>query len=310
MIDTHIHFCDISRMNDLISYCNRGAITNACLVSLPDEKLGNFNAAVETAVKAYPDRFIGFGCLDYRKADVEDEYSLASQIPDLQHCGFKGLKLWIGKPLAEKRFGFSLHAKHVYRVIEAAEKASLTVLVHIADPPDFWDPGNIYADYTKSFTDYLDTLEALLHQFPEVQWIIAHAMFLGKGYSYLERLLTQFPRLYLDLAPGRWFYQPMALEREQTTAFFSRFRHRILLGSDAMFFPDSYIPFGNVTVEESLGNLLRLKQFLSTCEIVDDPYPAHAKQTPEHVGLGLDQKITDRIFHVNAREMGLFANSL
>ncbi len=272
MFDTHIHFCGISRYKELVSFCDRMEYDHVGLISLPDSDQGTFNDAIKYALRKDPDRYSGFGCLDYRGMGAFG-FDPAKQVYQLHKDGFFGLKLLIGKPLIEKRFGLSLNSKPISDAVDAAESLGMPILAHVADPPDFWAPYGIYAADFPPYISYIESFEELLVHHSSAQFICPHLMFLGKGLDHLESVLSSYDNLMFDTAPGRWFYRVLAEQREDAREFFSLCRNRILFGTDAMFFESDYEMFPYTSVDVNCRNAIRLKRFLAADEIIDDPYP-------------------------------------
>ncbi len=293
--DLHLHFCDSSKYTELEDYCRRTGIKRAALVSIPNLESGTFNNAVLSAVKKAPDRFIGFGALDYR------ERNFSGQVAALKSAGFTGLKIWLGKPQAERIFGLKTSDPPLLEAFSAAEELSIPVLYHAADPPDFWDPGGIYAgeDYDP-FERYIDDAVICAESFPDITFIMAHMLFLAGGMTKLAAILLDHPNIYLDLAPGRWFYYPLSINIPETRKFFFDFKERIFLGSDAIFFPESFGIFGRISPAANATAVERIMSFLSSNEPVDNPYPGTADMHPAVAGLGLDKKTIEMIFSRNA----------
>ena len=293
--DLHLHFCDLARYTELEAYCRLMGVERAALISLPHPEAGTFNSPVLSAVKKDPDRFIGFGALDYREKDY------GRQVEAIKGAGFTGLKIWLGKPQVEKIFGLKTRDPALLEAFSAAEDLSMPVLYHAADPPDFWDSGGIYAGIEfDPFERYIGDAVFCAESFPDITFIIAHMFFLAGGLEKLTKILGSHPNIFLDLAPGRWFYYPLAADAEESRTFFRAFCNRIFLGSDALFFPESFKEFGHVSLEDNLQTTERIIRFISSDGIVDNPYSRTAAAHPVITGLGLDKESVRKIFSGNA----------
>jgi predicted TIM-barrel fold metal-dependent hydrolase len=298
--DLHLHFCDSSRYTQLKTYCSISGIDRAALISIPHLEVETFNEAVLFAVERNPDRFIGFGALDHRKGNY------GRQVEEMKLAGFTGLKIWIGKPMVEKRFGRNPRDKSLQEAFSAASELSMPVLYHAADPPDFWDPEGIYdEDNFDPFERYIEDAVFCAESFPGVTFIIAHMFFLAGGLDKLSDILIKHPNIFLDLAPGRWFYYPLAKDPEKTRVFFKEFNTRIFLGSDVMFFPKSFREFSYVSLEANLQTAGRIISFISRNQLVDNPYPGTASDHPSIAGLSLDKESLKNIFSKNADQFFL-----
>ncbi len=312
MIDCHIHFCDRSRFSELECFCDRMGLSHAGLVSLPDPHRGTYNDEVRYALQLNPKRFAGFGCLDYRpKIGAGSDYS--KQVEQLHVQGFVGLKLWIGKPAIERMFGTTLWDERIGAALEAAGAFQMPVLVHIADPPDFWLPGGSLAVGYPSFDSYLERFERLVDDHPRVRFLGAHLLFLGgKGPRELQRILQSHPNLLVDTAPGRWFYQVLHEQAQETQQLFTTCSSQILLGSDAMFFSQEDGLFPYADEEQNVAVLERIKGFLTKHDTwFEDPYPrvlpAGAAGPHKLRTLGLPPAIAHAVCEQNASRLLRFS---
>ena len=280
LTDIHIHFCDSSRLEEFLKFCDLTGIRKAGLVSLPDPKRGTFNMPVLAAVKRAPDRFIGFGCLDHRQERTERSGSL--QVKNLAASGFHGLKLWIGKPSVQKFFGIAMEDNYITGALKTAEDLDMPVLFHLADPPVFWNPGGPLYENTNgssvqdSFQNWIDRGRNIFSRFTGTTFIGAHLLFLAGGLPELDTILMEHLNLMLDTAPGRWFYRILAGLKTKAAAFFTKHAGRILLGSDSFFFPENYTGWEFPGMDKNITNLERLCSFLSADPEkrgIDDPFP-------------------------------------
>lgn len=314
MIDCHLHFCDRRRFDELERFCDRMGLSHAGLVSLPDPRRGTYNEEVRYALERNPARYAGFGCLDYRpEALAGPDY--ARQITQLRAQGFTGLKLWIGKPAIERLIGITLWDKRIGAALEAAGECQMPVLVHIADPPDFWMPGGPLAQGYPSFESYLERFERLLDEHPRVQFLGAHLLFLGgKGPRELQRILESHPNLSVDTAPGRWFYKVLHDHAEDTQELFATCRSRILFGSDVLFFASEDRLFPYVDEDQNAIVLARIESFLSKKDTwFEDPYPrplSPGATGPQNLRtLGLPPAIVRAVCELNASRLLRFADN-
>ncbi|MDC7226748.1 MAG: amidohydrolase family protein [Spirochaetales bacterium] len=291
--DIHIHFCAADRFDELLQFCAEAGINRAGLVSLPDKKNGNFNSAVQKAFKSAPEKFIGFGCLDHRRERTEKNGAM--QVEELYNEGFKGLKLLLGKPAAEDEFKLEMESSYIAGALKAAANLNMPVLFHIADPPDHFPkqpPG--------TFSRWIERGVELFSNFPETTFITAHLLFLAGGLSNLSRIMETLPNLYLDTAPGRWFYRPLSENKDAATNFFNCYADRLLLGSDSIFVSPDITTYPMLGIEENNRTIRRINRFLSAGEheIIDDPYPGNGGGWL--ACLNLDKAVIKKITRTNA----------
>ncbi len=305
MIDFHIHFCDREKYPDFQALADRLAIERGALVSLPDlnRREGTYNTEVIHAVRQDPDRWFAFGALDHRQdgnGRVLQPYS--EQVNNLYRQGFSGLKVWLGKPLAERLFSRDVRDPGIQEAFAAAGELRMPVLYHVADPPDFWEAGGPCSGEEYSpFDRYIDDLIYCVERNPGVTFIVAHLMFLADRLDELSSILVRHPNLYTDTAPGRWFYAVLAQEGRQARSFFKRNSTQVLFGSDALFFPDSYGGLGSMpSLDETAATIRRIERFLATGEELDNPYPGSRERFPTVEGLRVNGEALARIMHGNA----------
>ncbi|NBX36685.1 MAG: hypothetical protein EBR10_05625 [Planctomycetes bacterium] len=116
--------------------------------------------------------------------------------------------------------------------IETAVELGMTLMVHVADP-DTWFATK-YADAAKygSKRQQYEPLEALMQRFP-VRWIAAHMGGWPEDLAFLDGLLERHPNLVLDASATKWIVREMSRHpRERVLQFFTRWRERLLFGSD------------------------------------------------------------------------------
>jgi hypothetical protein len=125
-----------------------------------------------------------------------------------------------------------LDAPHRLEAMEAASGLGMALMTHVADP-DTWFKAR-YADASKYGTkrEQYEPLEAMLDRFTG-PWIAAHMGGWPEDLEFLTGLLERHSNLHLDTSATKWMVRELSLHsREDLVAFLSRFRGRILFGSD------------------------------------------------------------------------------
>lgn len=129
--------------------------------------------------------------------------------------------------------------------IEACElgtKLGMMFMVHIADP-DTWFAAK-YNDPKKYGTkrDQYIGLERMLDRFTN-PWIAAHMGGWPEDLGFLDGMLSRHPNLHIDTSATKWVLRALGQHpREQTVAFFTKWRGRILFGSDIVVQEDHLRP--------------------------------------------------------------------
>ncbi len=119
------------------------------------------------------------------------------------------------------------------RHVEEAQRLGMSVMVHIADP-DTWFATK-YADaavYGRKI-DHYRGLEVMLERFRDTTWYAAHMGGYAEDLDFLDGLMARHPNLRLDTSATKWVVRELSKHpRERVLRFFSRWRGRILFGSD------------------------------------------------------------------------------
>lgn len=118
------------------------------------------------------------------------------------------------------------------RQAELATELGMMFMVHIADP-DTWFATR-YTDtarYRTKAAQY-ESFERMLERFPQ-PWIAAHMGGWPEDLGFLGGLLERHANLYLDCSATKWIVRELCAQpRERVAAFFTRWRGRVLFGSD------------------------------------------------------------------------------
>lgn len=118
------------------------------------------------------------------------------------------------------------------RAMEFAAELGMTFMVHVADP-DTWFATR-YSDPALYGTkrSHHDALERMLERFP-VPWIAAHCGGSPEDLDLLDGLLERHDNLSLDISATKWIVRELSRHsRERVLEFFTRWRGRLLYGSD------------------------------------------------------------------------------
>ncbi|MFA7189115.1 MAG: hypothetical protein WC117_03400 [Sphaerochaetaceae bacterium] len=266
-VDAHVHFCDASRFDELEKYRRLLSLDRVFLVSLPSMQRGNYNYAVRFAISRDPDHYHGYGCFDFRRTDFAD------QIRAMNDQGFSGLKLWIGKPSIQREMGYGILSKELEEAIRMAGSYGFGLIVHIADPPAFWEGSGEYSKGYPPFESYIADLDCFLGRYPQIRCTAAHLAFLAGGVEKLDSLMERHENLFLDTAPGRWFYREISEDPKRYSTFFEKYRQRIVVGSDSMFFdPDDHL-FPYHSLDDNVGIFRTMEDFFFAEGSIDDPFP-------------------------------------
>ena len=273
LIDSHIHFSSHDRLSELRRYCREIGAERICLLSLPVKQRINFNPEVLFAKAHLGIRCYGLASFDYSpllfgaSGDGSGPLDLTGQVERFREIGFDGLKIFLGKPSFQSQLGLRLDDPRMIEAFKRAERLDMPVLIHIADPLIFWSyrsvPGFIPPGWEQSVAEggsgipAYEDLQAqaleVLEACPDLTVIFPHLLSMGQDVPRLARILETYPRVYLDLAPGLYFYYELDRQRDAAREFFARHSRRILFGTDAFWFPRWFTEFPYATVEDNLN---------------------------------------------------------
>jgi len=211
---------------------------------------GTLDSNLDRYDRCYPGRFVTFCRLDWqecRQPGWPDR--LAKSLRDSASRGASGLKVWKNLGLwVRDEDGKAVFPDddRIAPVWDVARAAQLPVLIHVADPPAFFEPLTEHNERLEEllihpewhfadakfprFTKLLDALEGLVATNPEVTFIGAHVGGNAEDLAWVARMLNAYPNFYVDVAArladlGR---QPRATRR-----LVLAHPTRVLFGTDA-----------------------------------------------------------------------------
>lgn len=130
-------------------------------------------------------------------------------------CGFK---VWKNLGLSiRKKNGklYSLNEQCLKFIWEEAAALNLPIVIHVADPPSFWEPVNAnnqryaelssnpkwsYCDLEVKYDDLLEQLEKMLQDNPKTTFVVAHMCSAAHNLDYVSKMLSTYNNLYVDIA--------------------------------------------------------------------------------------------------------------
>jgi len=125
---------------------------------------------------------------------------------------------------------------------EAGRDLGMMYMVHVADP-DTWFAAK-YSDAAKygAKRSHYEALERMLDRF-ESPWIAAHMGGWPEDLNFLDGMLTRHDNLYIDTSATKWVVRELGKYFPgRTRAFFTRWRGRVLFGSDLVVMEDQLSP--------------------------------------------------------------------
>ncbi|MCB0352030.1 MAG: amidohydrolase family protein [Bdellovibrionales bacterium] len=183
-------------------------------------------------------RFIAFPKFLSDNPIYEHSDGYIRRIEEFHKLGSRIVKFWAAPRGLDygKSFGnpdiLRLNSPERLACMEAAADLGMYFMTHVSDP-DTWFQAK-YSDPSTYGTklDQYEPLEELLEKFKQ-PWIAAHMAGWPENLEFLDGLLSRHENLYLDTSATKWMVRELSKHpREEVVAFFSKWKKRLLFGSD------------------------------------------------------------------------------
>lgn len=269
-----------------------------------DGFLGLSMEHVFDTLRPWADFFITFVSVDTREAGKPGfDAKVRAHLNKARDLGAKGVKLFKHLSLMVEKEpyvfvpgrGLLPDDARLAIVWDTAAELGLPVLIHIADPPAFFDPVDAqnerylelrahpdwayHGSGTYTFEELMRAQCNLLARHPRTTFIIPHVGSHAENLAFVTDCMRRHPNMIVDIAArvGELGRQPYTAR-----AFFERFADRILFGTDA-FSHDMhwrYPPYFRFleTLDEGIAN-------------------GHT------IGIGLDDATLRKVYYENARRV-------
>jgi uncharacterized protein len=179
---------------------------------------------------------------------------------------------------------------------QTAARLDLPVLIHVADPQQFFDPpdftnerwlelavfpNRLYPqDRFPSFETLMTERDNMFRRNPKTRFIAAHFAWHGNDLRRAARMLDTMPNVYMEV--GAVLYE-FGRQPRASAEFFTRYQDRILFGKDA-YYPSEYPYFWRV--------------FETSDEYFDYYRPYHFMG--KLYGMGLSDDVLKKLYYRNA----------
>lgn len=220
----------------------------------------------------------------------------------------RGIKLWKNLTLSCRAPDGSvlrLDSKWLAPVFAYAGELGLPIVIHVGDPPPFFQPNgpdneyyqcltqhpewSFYRPGIPGFAEHLEMQEKMLANHPDTVFVIAHVGSYSEDLQTVSRWLQTYPNMHVDIAA-----RIDQLGRQPYTArdFLIRHQDRILFGSD--YTPDIADPGGFYAIHT---------RFLETTdEYFDHPFAGFLGGWKIY-GVGLAEGVLRKIYRDNAKQL-------
>jgi len=246
IIDGHVHFIHPEYLDQITGLLDEAGVERANLVCMPNPDGSTHNPAALYFKERHPERVFISAALEYLPALADLARApgvLAAQVGALRARGFDGLKLIEGKPQVRKLLPHALDGPLYAQMWAALEEEQLPVVLHVADPDEFWDPeacpdwarqsGWDYSDGSfPSKEDLYAEVDHILARHPRLKITLAHLYFLSRQLDRAGRFLDAHPGVSFDVTPNPDMYHDFSRHHEETRRFFIRYQDRIIYGTD------------------------------------------------------------------------------
>jgi len=280
IVDSHVHSYEGLSLGDnfakLMNAAGLDAVSVAALPAGLREKYSCFETACATlaAKLKAPSRFYCFASLLYRRGPD------GAWVPDFKEqaeaalaAGADGFKMLEGKPDIRKASGVPLDSKIYDPFYSLLESRGVPLLLHVADPEEFWDKakapewavkhGWFWGDGSFQSKEALYAeVDGLLKKHPALKLTLAHFYFLSADMERARGFLAEHPNVCFDITPGTEMYFNFSKRPVEWRKFFTEHSGRIIFGSDCT---DDATAFEYYR-DKRLGNIRR---FLETDDDFD-----------------------------------------
>jgi predicted TIM-barrel fold metal-dependent hydrolase len=302
-IDIHNHqmSMDASALKDLVAKMdklNMAVMNNLSGKGFPfsNDKL---TASLKSINENYPKRFTVFTNVDFTNIDDPNWTTNAvKQLEEDVKAGAMGLKIYKSLGLSYKDKAGNRIAVDDPRIDPVWAKCGelgIPVLIHAADPKQFWDPidknnerwlelklhprrryDDTYAPWEKIIAEQHN----IFKKHPKTKFINAHLGWFGNDLKKLGELMEAYPNMYTEIGAviaelGR---QPRAAK-----TFLTKYQNRVLFGKDS-WVPEEYVTYFRVLESE------------------DEYFPYHKRYHAfwRMYGIGLPDEVLKKIYYKNA----------
>ncbi len=277
IIDSHFHAYAGKDCSDFISdLLEKGGLDGIGIASIPRALAHSEHFYNEEALKLKkenPGKIYVFGALDYSdRGYLKGKVDFAAQAKKLFEAGADGMKMLEAKPNARKALGIPVDSPIFDSYYSYMEENSFPILMHVADPEEFWDTekapewakkhGWFWGDgsFLPKEQLYSET-EGVLKKFPKLQITFAHFFFLSADIDRASKFLDKWENVSFDITPGWEMYDNFSRRSSEWRTFFKNYSDRIIFGTD-----NTPPTKGNSQehLEHCLASVSKIRNFLET----------------------------------------------
>ena len=228
-------------------------------------------------------------------------------INELIEVGFDGVQEIGSKPrLRDRRI--TLDNPHLDDLWSACENFDFAVLLHVADPEEFWDEklipnwakaqdwGYYKGDWPTKKELYTE-MENILNNHPDLKAVLCHFYFMSADLEKASDFFDRHEKAHFDLSLGIELMHNISHRRDEYRDFFIKYSNRILYGTDIGM---------SKTIQEHLTRIWLLRNFLESNEEFFLPLTADSLLTrykEPFIGLNLPKATLSKIYYKNFQRL-------
>jgi len=245
IIDCHVHMRDMASEDSMLAICEATGIEKMALVSIQNPEAGAGLPQSLYMKARHPGQFFVFAGLNHAQKLTDGKVktpSLAAQVDSFVEMGCDGIKMIEGKPTSRQRMNIPVTDPYFADYWARVEELGLTIVWHVNDPEEFWDPERIpgwakernwgYGPDDVQKEELYAEVDEVLARHPKLKIVFAHFYFLSADLSRSARFFDQHPGVHFDLAPGIEMLYNLSRHPEAGREFFTKHADRIVYGTD------------------------------------------------------------------------------
>jgi len=270
---------------------------------------GGWGAALQevldNTVKKYPDRFMVFTQMDWRKVnDANFGQEMVQQLDEAVRRGARGLKvlkvLGLEVKTANGKF-LRVDDPRLDPVWEECGRLGIPVSIHISDPEAFFTPVDQYneryeelqANPSWSFFDHgfpskqelLDERNRAIERHPHTTFVALHVANWPENLDAVSAWLDRYPNMMVEFGARE---AELGRQPRRARDFFLKYQDRIMFGTDSEPIPEMY------------QNYVR---WLETDDEYFDYWGSPGQGRWKIYGMALPDSVLQKIYHLNAERI-------